>query len=226
MLRSVIANKEEIDTNEIEICDMRRVRLNQAYGNDDFVGELYFSDQLANGSGFVNRVFETWNVLLDEILNPSPDSYCGVLISKNHNCDSACYNCLKEYRNMPYHAFLDWRLGLAYLRILGDQDYRCGLDAKFEFFPELHNWLKDAKKATQNFAQDFECDYTEYGILPGIVSPKAIIVHPLWRTDSYKQDIVADAAAIAGEGVQFIDTFKLSRRPGSSYLKLGESGDI
>jgi DEAD/DEAH box helicase domain-containing protein len=225
LLRAVIANKEEVDTSEIEICDMRRVPLkNPYYGQDDHVGELYLNDQLANGSGFVNRVFETWDDLLDEILNPPPDSYCGVLISKSHNCDSACYNCLKEYRNMAYHALLDWRLGLAYLRILGDPNYTCGLDGNFDT-PELNNWLENAKKATKNFAQDFDCDYIEYGILPGIVSPKAIIVHPLWRTDSYKQGILADAAAIAGEGVQFIDTFNLSRRPGSSYLKLGESGD-
>ena len=90
-----------------------------------------------------------------------------------------------------------------------------------------HILIENAKKATQNFAQDFDCIYQEFGLLPGIVlgDTKAIIIHPLWRTDSHKQGIVADAAAIAGDGVQFIDTFNLSRRPGSSYLRLGESGD-
>jgi DEAD/DEAH box helicase domain-containing protein len=190
---------------------------------------MAFSDQLANGSGFVNRVFETWDKLLGEILDPSPDSFCGMMISKDHNCDSACYNCLKEYRNMAYHGLLDWRLGLAYLRVLGDYNYSCGLDGKFDT-PELSTWLKDAKIAASTFAKDFRCKEAQYGKLPGVeLSPikKVIIVHPLWRKDRHKWGILADATAVAegelrarGE-VKFIDTFELARRPGSSYLKLG-----
>lgn len=224
LLRTVIANEEEIDTDEIEICNFRSIRVDQGIV-DEFVSEMSFSDQLANGSGFVNRVFETWETLLQGILAPSPDSFCGIMISKEHNCDSACYNCLKEYSNMAYHGFLDWRLGMAYLRILGDPSYSCGLDGKFNT-PELSSWLQDAEKAAVDFAKDFECKKTRYGKLPGIElssKEKVIIVHPLWRTDRHKQGILADATAAAGGDAKFIDAFDLVRRPGYSYLKLGEA---
>lgn len=147
------------------------------------------------------------------------------MISKEHNCDSACYDCLKEYSNMAYHGFLDWRLGLAYLRVLGDPNYLCGLDGKFNT-PELSSWLQDAEKAAGEFAKDFECKKSQYGKLPGIElssTEKVIIVHPLWRTDRHKRGILADATAAAGGDAKFIDTFDLARRPGYSYLKLGEA---
>jgi hypothetical protein len=225
LLRAVIANEEEIDTDEIEICSMRSIPLDQSHV-DEFVGELPFSDQLANGSGFVNRIFETWDTLLRDILNPPQDSFCGVMISKEHNCDSACYDCLKEYGNMAYHGFLDWKLGMAYLRVLGDQNYTCGLDGRFDT-PELSTWLNDANIAAVNFAKDFGCKLSRYGILPGIELPakKVIIVHPLWRTDRHKQGILAHATAVAGSEALFIDTFNLSRRPGSSYRSLSEPSD-
>ncbi len=222
LLRAVIANEEEIDTEEIDICDIRTIPLNN--GNQDaFVGEMYLSDQLANGSGFVNRVFETWKTLLNGILNPSPDSFCGNMLSKDHNCDSACYDCLKEYGNMAYHGFLDWRLGLSYLRVLGDSSYMCGLDGKFDT-PELSTWLSDANRAAEGFANDFGRTKTTYDILPGVeLSPtkRVILVHPLWRIDHHKQGILARATAAAGGNAEFIDTFTLARRPGSSYLRLG-----
>jgi hypothetical protein len=220
LLRAVIANEEEIDSDEIEICNIRSILLNGSHG-DESVSEISFSDQLANGSGFVNRVFETWDELLHGILAPSRDSFCGVMISKEHNCDSACYDCLKEYGNMAYHGILDWKLGMAYVRVLGDQNYTCGLDGKFNT-PELSTWLDDARRARDSFAKDFDCTPYEYGKLPGIelLTKKVIIVHPLWRTDRHKQGILADAAAIAGGKVDFLDTFELARRPGSSYLRL------
>ena len=225
LLRAFIANEEEIDTDEIEICNIRRILLNQSHG-DEYVGEISFSDRLANGSGFVNRIFEDWARFLDGVLNPSPGSFCGIMISKEHNCDSACYNCLKEYGNMAYHGFLDWKLGMTYLRVLGDRDYKCGLDGKFNT-PELATWLNDAYKASSNFAKDFDCREAQYGMLPGIELPtkKVIIVHPLWRTDSHKQGILAHATAVAGGKADFIDTFNLARRPGSCYRNLWKPND-
>lgn len=226
LLRAVIADREEIDTDEIEICKIRSVQL-KLINSIEYVGELSFSDQLANGSGFVNRVFETWSELLTSILSPPPGSFSDMLISKDHKCDSACYNCLKEYGNMAYHGLLDWKLGMAYLRVLGNPNYVCGLDGKFDT-PELLTWLEDAKTAARHFALDFDCKEKQFGLLPGIELPtspskKVIIVHPLWRIDHYKQGILADATAAAGGQAEYINTFNLLRAPGTSYRKLGES---
>jgi DEAD/DEAH box helicase domain-containing protein len=225
LLRVAIAQEHEIDTEEIEICNIRRIPLNQTHGCE-YVGELSFSDQLENGSGFVNRVYETWGNLLSGILNPLPDSFGGIITSKDHKCDSACYNCLKEYGNMAYHGFLDWKLGLTYLRILGDSNFACGLDGKFNT-PELATWIKDAETAADNFKRNFGWEKKHFGVLPGVEfqNRKVIIVHPLWRTDHHKRGILAEAVAAAGGEAKFIDTFNLSRRPGSSYLSLGEEND-
>jgi hypothetical protein len=129
---------------------------------------------------------------------------------------------------MAYHGLLDWKLGMAYIRIFGEQNYVCGLDGKFDT-PELMTWLDDARKATKNFAGDFGCNETQFGMLPGVELPtsptiKVIIVHPLWRIDHHKYGILADATAAAGGQAEFINTFNLTRAPGTTYRKLGESG--
>lgn len=225
LLRAFVAKKEDIDTKEIEICNLREIILNQING-EEHVGEIPLSDQLANGSGFVNRIFEAWEELLDGILNPLPDSFSGFIISKEHECDSACYKCLKEYGNMVYHSLLDWRLGLAYLRILGNQKYVCGLDGNFDAlcYPEIATWLSDTKDVVQNFARDFGGVATQYGALPGIElhKRKIIVVHPLWQTEKRQWGIVADAFAATDCKADFIDTFNLTRRPGFSYRNLGK----
>jgi DEAD/DEAH box helicase domain-containing protein len=223
LLRAVIANEEEIDSDEIEVCNIRRTLCADSSNQTDFLGEIYLGDQLANGSGFVNRIFETWETIIKGVLKPSIDSFCGTLISKDHDCDSACYDCLKEYSNMAYHGFLDWKLGLAYLRILGDGSYRCGLDGNFNF-PEVSRWLVDANRMAESFAREFDRKKMNFGMLPGIElnsTKRVILVHPLWRTDVHKQGILADATAAAGGKALYLDTFNLSRRPGSSYLSLG-----
>lgn len=227
LLRATFANEEEIDTSELEMPNIRPVLFSQNI-EDGYIGEIPFSDGLPNGSGFVNRMYETWERLLDSILKPSRGSFCDIIIK--HNCDSACYECLKEYSNMAYHGFLDWRLGMSYLRILGDENYRCGLDGRFDT-PELSDWPKHARRARDSFAKDFGCTPLEYGegttTLPGmeLKDRKIIIVHPLWRTDAHMSDIVADAAAFAHVGggkLYFLDTFNLARRPGWCYRQLSE----
>ena len=42
------------------------------------------------------------------------DNFAKGLIAHGSDCDSSCYNkgCMRDYSNMPYHPFLDWRLGL------------------------------------------------------------------------------------------------------------------
>jgi DEAD/DEAH box helicase domain-containing protein len=73
------------------------------------------------------------------------DTFVGELISERHKCacDSAGYDCLRQYCNMTYHNLLDWRLGLALLRSLESATYRCGLDGNFSL-PELDGWQDSA----------------------------------------------------------------------------------
>ena len=221
LLQRAAAECLDIDPDEIEICSFRRSELNGTY-----VSEITLSDRLENGSGFVRWIYDNWDQVLRGILSPEPGSFSYQVLSESHrsDCDSACYDCLKVYRNMTYHGLLDWRLGLAYLRILSDRRYSCGLDSQFTT-PELEGWLSFATETGSSFASQFRYQTRTWGSLPGFEAGnrRVIIVHPLWDTRN-PRGILAEAVAAAGgpSAVLFCDTFNLHRRPGWSHRRLIE----
>lgn len=126
---------------------------------------------------------------------------------------------------MPYHGLLDWRLGLAYLRLLQDSRFTCGLDGQFNV-PEIKDWLKNAADECHNFVSMFDdYKYRAWGKIPGFEAEyrdrNIIIVHPLWNTENPK-GLLAEAVADAGglQKVQYLDTFNLLRRPGWCRMKV------
>jgi len=218
LLRATIADNMDIDPEEIEICNLQRHEI-----DGEYVGEIALSDRLANGAGFVREACSDWDQLLYGILHPEPHSFPWVIASESHRkkCNSACYDCLKVYRNMTYHGLLDWRLGLAYLRVLHDKKYLCGLDGQFKT-PELDGWLDFAKKESDTFASQFKYQPYTFGSLPGFKAGNRniIIVHPLWDTHS-PREILAEAVANAGSGpIHYLDTFNMLRRPGWCRIEL------
>lgn len=190
--------------------------------NQPGVAEILLSDRLPNGAGFVNYLFKNYEQLLQEICSPVPStgSYSGTILSSGHiaSCDSACYDCLKVYRNMTYHGLLDWRLALAYLRILANNSYCAGLDGVFNT-PELEKWLETATILRDNFISLFPGYHPViWNQLPGFIAGRrhVIVVHPFWDTYNPK-GILAKTVAEAGGDVAFIDTFNLLRRPGKCH---------
>jgi len=222
LLRAAVAETLDVDPEEIEICNFHRSEVDGMH-----VGDIALSDRLANGAGFVRWIAGEWESVLQGILSPDdPDSFPWQVISARHrsSCDSACYDCLKVYRNMAYHGLLDWRLGLSYLRILHDPQYSCGLDGQFTT-PELDGWLDFATKLSGNFASQFDDHQSRtWGTLPGFETRimKVIIVHPLWDTDNPRRILAEAVAAAGGASVHCIDTFNLLRRPGWCHTKLAE----
>ncbi len=68
---------------------------------------------------------------LDNILYRNGESfYEDAIINPSHadNCRSACYDCLKVYRNMQFHDLLDWRLGVALINVFRDENYLAGIN--------------------------------------------------------------------------------------------------
>lgn len=222
-LRKAAAEMLDIDPEEIEICGIQRTEINGSY-----VGTIALSDRLANGAGFVTSLNYDWRTVIDGILSPISDSFASKVISDKHrrNCDSACYDCLKVYRNMTYHGLLDWRLGLAYLRIMNDSGYACGLDGRFDM-PEIFKWKEMATIERNKFVSQFNYIPQTWGQLPGfeIGDKRFIVIHPLWDTLSPKE-ILAEATAEAGglNNTFYIDTFNLLRRPGWCHMQLGTGG--
>ena len=112
------AEELEIDPDEIEINNVRQVESS----NGQKIGEIIVSDRLANGAGFTKWIENNWPRLLETVTGAGglKENFVADLMSHSHktNCDSSCYDCLRNYRNMSYHGLLDWRLGISLFRAL------------------------------------------------------------------------------------------------------------
>ena len=142
-------------------------------------------------------------------------------------CETSCPDCLRHYRNMPYHGLLDWRLGLAVVRILADSSFQCGLFGGN--VPELSgsgtgaNWLDDATRLRDAFCEAFEhCDPRSFGPLPGFIlgNRQVIIAHPLWDSARPVGVLAAAIGQASDPEPLFVDTFNLARRMSSVYHTL------
>ena len=220
LLQRVIAGKLDVDPDEIEIANIEPVNRGEHAG-------IILSDRLANGAGFVRWAFQNINTIFSEINSPSPNSYIANILKNTHidACDSACYECLKVYRNMTYHGLLDWRLGVSYLKTLFDINYLAGLDGDFSS-PELNDWQAKATLLRNSFVKEFGFAKKTYLGIPAFETEDltVIVIHPLWNIQNPRKNL-AEAMAKALEctsTVKFLDSFNLSRRPGECYRVLLE----
>jgi ATP-dependent helicase YprA (DUF1998 family) len=72
--------------------------------------EVFLADALENGAGYATHIGTATNFA--RVVAEARDVLTR-LESPAHRdtCDSSCYDCLRDYYNMPYHPLLDWRLG-------------------------------------------------------------------------------------------------------------------
>jgi hypothetical protein len=145
-------------------------------------------------------------------------------LAPGHTCDTSCYRCLRRYGNQPFHALLDWQLGLAFLRAQVDPSYRCGLDANFKG-PELCRWPRQAEELAKQMAERFgDGSVRNFEGVPAFrvrtrgsrMSPWVLVAHPLWewRDELEAESILTlarDSAVEFGEPLCW-DTFNLARR--------------
>jgi Lhr-like helicase len=237
LLQRVLANKLDVDPTEIEIADIVKKELNEDSVIRRNVAEIILTDELPNGSGFVRYLYNKFEEILSETINPvEAQSYLMKIHSENHQriCKDACYECLKVYRNMNYHSLLDWRLGLSLVRLLNDDSFKCGTDGNFDGFVELDGWLQFATMLRDSFAASFGFSVcTEINRLPIIKHGRngkniIMLVHPFWdmtnmRSDNWLTEIkneLDEYTTLNNGKLQIVDTFNLHRRPGWCYEKL------
>lgn len=133
LLRRFAAIQElDISTDElqVEVRPMRR--------DDNAVhGQVFLADRLANGAGYCRYLADSnengdlrIKKILEEMKSDSSEFY-RQLVNDDHQCDSSCYQCLRDYTNMAYHPLLDWRLGLDLVNLCLDKDYTINLEASY-----------------------------------------------------------------------------------------------
>ena len=221
IIKAVAAQKLDIDPDEFDISNVRQVTLQQG----EKAGEIVISDHLANGAGFTAWTNENWANVLETATDTDQDprSFIGMMLGGTHahDCDSSCYKCLRNYRNMSYHGLLDWRLGTSLLNALRSNQFACGLDEEFRT-PDLDRWLEDAYKLRDQFCYTFSARPRNFAAIPGleIGNRQVLVIHPLWDV-YHPTGLLAQAAADCAENIpQTLDTFNLLRRPAWAYQSL------
>lgn len=248
LFQRILADKLDVDPTEIEIADIPFKKLDDGTDRKG-IAEIILTDELPNGSGFVRRLYDQFHEILSDIFltTPSQDYVKSVLSDKHRlgdaggrgKCQDACYDCLKVYRNMNYHSLLDWRLGVAMLRVMSDANYVCGTDGNFNQYIELRDWLAFATELRDSFFSAFysrsqTAERAEVNGLPIIrfygqqKRNVIMVVHPFWDLRNIREaNWLAEVKAEVDEyttsrrgKVSIIDTFNLHRRPGWCYEKL------
>jgi hypothetical protein len=220
ILRSTVGERLDVDPEEIEISNVRQAEIAPAL----MAGEIVLNDFLPNGAGFMQWLYDNWLDVLAHTtdMNAPERTFIRDLISERHRraCDSAGYDCLRQYRNMTYHGLLDWRLGLSLLRCLVSTEYGCGLDDDFSA-PELEGWPAMARERRDAFCRSFSCEPRDFAPVAGmrIGGRDVLVIHPLWDTRA-PRGILAEALAQAGDSPAFLDTFNLLRRESWAYQSL------
>jgi Lhr-like helicase len=161
--------------------------------------EIFLADAIENGAGYVSFLSQPteFDDLVDRV-GDLVDSW-----DAEHECDTSCYACLRDYTNSSYHPLLDWRLAADTFDIL-----RHGA-------PRRDRWQETRRGAVEAaavaFAPAWACDdptadepiLTTHG-------RDVHVVHPLANRDEELRN-VSSPTVVA-------DVFNLNRRPGEIYL--------
>jgi len=207
LLRGAASRLLEVETNELEIGI-------RATGREERVdAQVFLADSLANGAGYCTHLGkpENFRDLLDEAdgwISSLSDPSC-------HSCDSACYSCLKEYRNSNYHGLLDWRLASDLLDLLRGKE----LDP-------LERWSGLGKGALFSLGNELGMDETELsGISAAVDAQRAralVSLHPFQisprrHEPTSVQNEIEAAASDQGLELRTTTHFDLIRVPSAVY---------
>ena len=134
LFRQFAASQLDISSDEL------RVELRPVPEGETQKQQVFLADNLANGAGYCRHLGELDNAgkpfRLIEFLRDMIDSegdFARGLIAHGNSCDSSCYSkgCMRDYSNMPYHPFLDWRLGLDVAHLCLERDYQMDLQKAY-----------------------------------------------------------------------------------------------
>jgi hypothetical protein len=174
--------------------------------------ELFLADALENGAGYCRFLTQNQDRLyriLKGMTRPDHPLRKQLMLPEHFtNCDSSCYDCLRNYGNSQLHSILDWRLGLDLADLAMDSTR----------VPDLTDtrWVETAEVAARGLAQAFED--SEAILFQGLWciakrgKLKAVLVHPLW-TDQHP--LIQNMSSTVGRSqLPLVTVFDALRRPG------------
>ena len=118
LVRASACRYLDVDTNELSVGVY-----SSAIGGE-VRGDAFLADVLENGAGYCSHL---------GLPEPAQDLLKRVdadlrLLDEHRNagkpCDSSCYECLRDYRNMAYHPLLDWRLAADLAEVALGRDFQ------------------------------------------------------------------------------------------------------
>ncbi|MDD5699046.1 MAG: hypothetical protein PHH77_10565 [Victivallaceae bacterium] len=162
LLRKAACDYLDIDLAELNV-DFRITKDD----HENSIGEVFLSDTMENGAGFcdyLNRDATRIKEHLLDVFIASTANSSLKRIFERHECFLSCYNCLKDYSNLYYHEFLNWRLGLDMIYL--------ALDAHRPIDFTLPHWKSLFERHFPNV--------TDYSAPILDREHKILVVHPLW----------------------------------------------
>ena len=196
LLRQFAASQLDISPDEL------RVELRPVAEGETQRQQVFLADSLANGAGYCRHLGERDAAgepfrlikLLRDMIDPRED-FAKELIAHGQNCDSSCYSkgCMRDYSNMPYHPFLDWRLGLDVARLCLERDYQMDLQKDY--------WVSLVNRVEKNLAQ----------LLPGLERNDRNGI-PTFEFQAQGKTFILHHPLADFHGPQFINIFDAIRR--------------
>ena len=174
--------------------------------------EIFLADDLDNGAGYATWLGSPAR-LPDLILEA--DDRVKELNGPEHDCDSSCPDCLRDFTNHIYHPLLDWRLARDLMHLHLDLEL------------DVEQWGEWEERVAEAFAVAFNGQRVLLdGDVQGITFVDRVLVthHPLERastsdnielTDRVERALIHAESLVGGPGrVHFASSFDLERRPG------------
>ena len=154
-LRLVSSKELDIDFSELVTGFRRRINATGTFL------DIYLYDALSSGAGYAVSVSEEIDILLAKCVE----------LLRGCNCNSACHNCLKHYRNQHVHSLLDRKAGLYLLE--------WALNGKLPDDIDIAE-QKRSIDGLGNILNEYNChlSYTNDSILINTDKSKRLVVYP------------------------------------------------
>lgn len=228
-----LAYEMDIDPEELVVIEP----FLQNFG-DSNVPVIRIAERAANGAGYLERALDRLErSLLSESLRSLLESEADPIaqdLRNDHmnNCDKACYQCLMRFGNQPWHAILDWRLGMDWIRLLmGDnkgKEVALGNDGNSWGFWST-DWSQKCETISKQASISIGVSET-ISLCGGLTNsfrlrgkgknkgPWILLTHPLWNEAEDSHSLLSQAqselrAHVEDEQIFIVDTFNVSRRP-------------